>query len=116
MKSSSLKMIDAGIADPRVYRDALIHDWFLPESMTKHLKVYILTETTPAQLFFNTRDGELKVKDKTYSLIWLNSPATVREARLVLVSLRFCKYLNRGYALVKLLQDPDNHEFSKLEY
>lgn len=109
-------MLEAGIANPREYRDALIHDWFLRPDYIKHLDLHILRETKPADFFFHAKDGELKVQNKSYSIVWVNSPALIRQAKLALVSLRYCKYLDRGYALVKVLQDADNHEFPKLDY
>jgi hypothetical protein len=114
MKSSSLKMLDAGIANPREYRDMLVHDWFIREDYIKFLDIYLLRETTPAKLFFHMKDGELKVGGKYYSITWLNSPAKIRESGVVLVSLRYCRFLERGYALVKILQG--DSEFPTLEY
>ena len=114
MKSSSLRMIDAGIPDPRDYRDSVIHDWNLSDNYVKHLQVFIIRESTPAKLFLHLKDGELKIKQKYYSVIWVNPPETVREAEIVLVSLRFCKFLDRGYALVKILKG--DGKFEELEY
>jgi hypothetical protein len=116
MKSSSLKLVEAGIPNPREYRDAIIHDWYLNEDHIKHLDLHILRETRPSDFFFHVKDGELKVKGRSFSVIWVNSPAIIREAAFILISLRYCKHLERGYALVKVLKDAPNHEFPKLEY
>lgn len=116
MKSSSLKMVEAGITNPREYRDALIHDWFLDGKYVKHLDIHVLRETPPSQFFFHLKDGELIVKGKSYSVVWINSPTMCREVPIILVSLRYCKYLDRGYALVKILRDSNKHEFPQLEY
>lgn len=104
MKSSSLRMIDGGIGDPSKYRDAVIHDWNLAPEYRKHLTLFKILETTAPALFFHLRDGELSVRGKSYSVIWLNSPQTIRESPRILVSLRYCKYLERGYALVMVLK------------
>lgn len=114
MKSSSLKMIDSGIKDPRAYRDALVHDFYVPEEYQKHLKMYLLAETHVGQMFLNIKDGELTVKNRQYSITWLDSPAIVRENSYALVSLRWCDYLHRGYALVKVLRGEG--KFQTLEY
>lgn len=117
MKSSSLRLLEEGIENPREYRDMLIHDWFLRSDYADKLEIHILKETKPSELFFHlSDDGELLIRGRSYSVTWINSPAKVREAEFALVSLRFCKFLNRGYALIKVLQDPQNHEFEKLEY
>lgn len=116
MKSSSLKLIDAGIHNPREYRDALIHDWYLCIDYVQHLETYVLRETMPSEFYFHLKDGELLVKGRSYSVIWVNSPAAIKEVPYILISLRYCKYLERGYALVKILKDASKHEFPKLEY
>jgi hypothetical protein len=112
MKSSSLRK--AGIENPRLYRDALIHDWELAPEFISHLNVYILRETTPEQLFFHLNYGEIIVQGKQYSVVWCSSPSEVRLAEYLLISLRYCPHLERGYALVKILKG--NSQFDKLEY
>lgn len=118
MKSSSLKLIkDAGVASPSEYRDNLIHNWYLSEEYSKHLTMHILRETESLDFFKHfSKDGELQVKEHFYSVTWINSPATIRKNKYCLVSLRYCPYLGRGYALVKVLFDSDKSEFPKLEY
>ena len=115
MKSSSLRLIDSGIKDPRAYRDSLVNDWSLPDEYTSKLGIYIQKETTPEAFFFHLKDGELKVKNKLFSVTWVNSPGTVREAKYVVVSLRYCNMLDRGYALVKTIKG-DTAQFDRLEY
>lgn len=115
MKSSSIKMVDAGIADPRGYRDELINEWYMREDYAAHLTVYILRETRPELLFFHIKDGELFLGNKSYSIVWINPPSACREANRLLISLRYCSYLERGYALVKILQG-SNHDYERLEY
>lgn len=118
MKSSDMnfthKAFDAGVSDPRDYRDCVIHDWNLLPEYQKHLVVYVIAETTPADLFFHLKDGELFIKEKPYAVTWIDSPATARVSEILLVSLRFCKYMNKGYALVKTLRG--HGQFKQLEY
>lgn len=114
MKSSSIKMIDAGISNPREYRDSLIHDWELKPEYIEHLGMYILRETRPSTFFFHLKDGELTVKGRQYSIVWINSPKEIREAQHLLLSLRYCRFLERGYVLVKVLQGDGT--FVELEY
>ena len=117
MKSSSLKIAkELGflIEDLRLYRDALIHDWYLAPQYQEKLSIFILRETTPEEFFFHFIDGELIVHGKLYSVTWCNSPEAVRKSAVLLLSLRFCKYLERGYVLVKVLMG--NSEYDKLEY
>lgn len=113
-KTFTTNAFDAGISDPRNYRDAVIHDWQLLPKYQEHLVVYVIAETTPAELFFHLRDGELFIKDKPYSVTWIDNPALARASEILLVSLRFCKYMNKGYALVKTLKG--NGTFKQLEY
>jgi hypothetical protein len=112
MKSSSLKLIKSGV-DPSHYRDALIHDWFLEDMYSKQLEIFILKETTPQEFFDNIKDGEVRIKGRNYSVIWINSPSASRRARRLLISIRFCGLLHRGYALVKILE---KGQFDTLEY
>ena len=118
MKSSSLlkaaKELGFTLDDVRIYRDELIHNWYLNPTYQEKLIVYILRETTTEKFFFNLKDGELRVKGKAYSVIWLNTPDTVKKASILLLSLRYCKYLDRGYAIVKVLLG--DSEYSELEY
>lgn len=114
MKSSSLKMMDAGIKEPAFYRDSLIHNWYLDTDYQRHLKLYVLAETTPGQFFLNFKDGELIVKKRSYSVTWIDSPAVCRDTDFLLVSLRYCEHLKRGYALVKVLRGEG--KFNELEY
>lgn len=114
MKSSSLQMMDAGIPDPRDYRDNIIHEWYLTQNYIEKLSIYILRETPKEEFFFNVHDGELKVKGKLYSITWNNSPSKCREAKILLVSLRYCPFLDRGYALVRILKG--NTQYQQLEY
>jgi hypothetical protein len=107
-------MINSGIADPRHYRDALIHEWYLQSDYREKLSVFILKETTKELFFFNIKDGELKIKGKQYSITWINSPSVCRENTFLLVSLRYCPLLERGYALVQVLKGDGQYE--QLEY
>lgn len=118
MKSSSLKstaaLAEMGV-DPSKYRDALIHEWYLQGEYAQHLEVYILRESSTETFFFHTKDGELTVKGKPYSVTWINSPAVIRQSYAhVLISLRYCRFLGRGYALVKGLEG--EKVFDKMEY
>lgn len=107
-------MIDAGIPNPREYRDALIHDFHLDAKHQKFLKQYFLAEAMTRDLFMHIKDGELHIKKKSYSVIWIEPPSKVRDASVALVSLRWCDHLNRGYVLVKILRG--DGQFSSLEY
>lgn len=115
MKSSSLKLAkELGLDNPREYRDALIHDWYLAPQFIEKLDIYILRESTPEKFFFNLKDGEVKVKGKLYSVTWCNSPVEVRQANFLLLSLRYCRHLERGYVLVKVLKG--DTQYDTLEY
>lgn len=114
MKSSSLKMIDAGISNPREYRDELTNEWYPRPDYREHLEIFVLCETEPALLFFALKDGDIIVKGKSYSVTWINPPSKCREAKFLLVSLRYCRYLERGFALVKVLQG--SNKYMELEY
>jgi len=114
MKSSSLRLLKEGIDNPRIYRDCLIHEWYLQPQYKEKLDIYILRETTPEKFFFNLKDGELKVKGKLYSISWMNSPKEVREAAFILLSIRYCRHLERGYCLVKVLKGDTQYDI--LEY
>lgn len=114
MKSSSVKLFEAGIADPKHYRDAVTNEWKIPDVYTKYLTMYVIRETTPQELFFRIRDGILWVKDKGYQVVWVDYPNEARESPYLLISLRYCKFLDRGYALVKVLKG--DAQFDRLEY
>lgn len=115
MKSSSLKLVAAGIKDPSHYRDNVIHTWHLQEDYQKNLEVFMLKQTTRTQLFDHTKDGELYVHEKKYSITWINSPNAINkhEHDRLLLSFRYCKNLDRGYVLVKILH---MGQFDELEY
>jgi hypothetical protein len=116
MKSSSIKLaLEAGIPNAREYRDALIHEWYLQPQYSEKLDIYVLRETTPEKLFFHLKDGELLVNGKSYSVTWINGTRACREANYLLVSLRYCRHLERGYALVKVLQGT-SVEYLQLDY
>lgn len=116
MKSSSIKLVqEAGIPEPNKYRDALIHNWYLDDDYRKALEQYFLRETTPEELFFHIdRDGELLIQGRSYSITWINGAKAIRESLQCLVSIRYCKYLNRGYALIKTKDGDFTNE--RLEY
>lgn len=114
MKSSSIKLVDAGIPNPSNYRDSLIHDWYLKDEYKDKLSIFILRETTKELFFFNVKDGELLVQGKQYSITWVSSPSACREHTFLLVSLRYCPHLDRGYALVQVLKG--NGQYETLEY
>lgn len=115
MKSSSLRqMVKDGTLSPRDYRDALIHDWYLTDEYKKHLLMYMLAETTPEEFFAHTKDGELFLGDRSYSITYIHSPAILRKADYLVLSLRYCEKLQRGYVLVKVLEG--NGQFKQLEY
>jgi len=114
MKSSSLRLLKEGIDNPRIYRDCLIHEWYLQPQYIEKLDIYILRETTPEKLFFNLKDGELKIKGKLYSVTWMNSPKEVRDSEVLLLSIRYCIFLERGYALIKVLKGDTTYDI--LEY
>lgn len=114
MKSSSLRLLkEANIQSPSEYRDSLIHAWALKEAYRKNLSIYLLRETTPEKFFFHMKDGELRIQGKLYSITWINSPKEVRECSIIVVSLRYCRILDRGYALVQTLKEG---QFDALEY
>lgn len=115
MKSSSLKLVGQGISNPSDYRDALIHEWYLRKEYATNLAMYMLKET-PIELFqANSKDGELTVQGKKYSITWIHSPSKIKKAdtKRLLVSIRYCRDLDRGYVLVKLLE---TGQFEELEY
>jgi hypothetical protein len=115
MKSSSIRLAEqAGIPNAREYRDALIHEWYLQPHFADNLEIFVLRVTEPKDLFFHIRDGELLIGGRSYSITWVNGAKHCREANELLVSLRYCRYLERGYALVKLCVGDHNHE--RLEY
>lgn len=105
-----------GIVNPSDYRDALIHTWYLRQEYANNLEVYILCETTVGEFIANQKDGELTIRGKKYSITWISSPAKINksESRRLLVSIRYCRELDRGYALVKLLEG--DGQFNVLEY
>lgn len=115
MKSSSLKLVGQGIDNPSHYRDSLIHDWRLQRDYANHLEVYMLKETNVDDFILHSKDGELFVQEKKYSIIYIHSPAKIKKAdsKRVLCSFRFCRDLDRGYVLVKILEDG---VFDRLEY
>lgn len=115
MKSSSLKLVDSGIANPSHYRDSLIHTWTLQDDYASHLQVYMLKETSVDDFLLHSKDGELFIQEKKYSLIYIHSPAKIKKAdsRRLLLSIRYCRDLDRGYALVKILEVGN---FDRLEY
>lgn len=113
MKSSSLKHLAKSNVDPAKYRDSIIHEWYLDPVYAENLEVFIIRETTSTAFFDHVMDGEVKIKGHNFSVIWINSPAVCRKTRRLLVSIRYCKHLNRGYALVKVL---DGGQFNELEY
>lgn len=116
MKSSSLKMIDAGISNPREYRDALIHEWHLKEEYRRHLVVFMLRYTTPQSFFRFMKDGELTIARKSHSVTWINHPNIIRGADRILVSVRYCGMLDRGYVLVKKYDhDIDEIDFRNIQ-
>lgn len=106
MKSSSIKLAkEAGINNAREYRDALIHDWYLSPIFAEKLVVFIQRETPSKELFTRMKDGEIKIGGNTYSIVWINHPTEIKKKYShALVSLRYCKHLERGYILVKALQ------------
>lgn len=110
VRSSSLKMIDAGIANPREYRDELINEWYVRSDYLTHVQIYIVREAIPADVFFRIKDGELTIQNKQYSVTWINPPSACREAKNLLISLRFCKYLGHGFALIKILRGEAEYE------
>lgn len=108
MKSSSLRLVkESGILNPRGYRDALIHDWYLSHYYAVHLTQYKLRCAMSKLIMENIKDGELHCKDNSYSVIWINSASVCRKADQVLLSFRYCPILERGYVLIKVLRTDD---------
>lgn len=115
MKSSStMQLRKDGVIDPSHYRDSLIHEWYLRADYQNRLKFYILRESTVDNFLDNSNDGELKVKDRSYSITYISGLSKIRKADKVLISLRYCEYLERGYALVKILEG--SGQFIEMEY
>lgn len=105
MNSSSLKIcIEAGIPSPREYRDALIHEWYLSPIHAEKLVTYILLSIKTKELDKRIEDGEFYIEDKKYSVVWIDRPTEVYNNDWALLSFRFCKYLQIGYVLVKVLK------------
>ena len=118
MKSSSLKMaMECGIQEPAKYRDALIHEWYLNPLYAEKLVMFTLLKITSKELELRIDKGELYIGDKQYSITWIDTPQAVYESKskYALISFRFCKYLNTGYALVKVLKG-DHTEFNAVEH
>lgn len=113
MKSSSLKLIDAGIKEPAKYRDALIHSWYLPDEYSAHLEVYIQRETLTYLFFTHIQHGELSIAHKKYSITFIQPINKLKQYKRLLISIRYCRDLDRGYALVKGL---DSGQFENLVY
>jgi len=102
MRSSSLKSLaEQGIRSPREYRDSLIHDWYLKEETINYLEEYLLRSVSAENLFEMVIDGEIQLGKHKYQLIWIHKPASVRQTGKAIVSFRYCKFLNCGYALVR---------------
>ena len=114
MKSSSIQMVKSGIESPKEYRDSIIHDWYLPNKYKQHLSMYILAEAKVIEFFKHSNDGELLIKGKKYSITFIHSPEKLRKNTYCLISLRYSDLLERGYALVKVLEG--NGQFNPLEY
>jgi len=118
MKSSSLKlMTEVGISNPREYRDMLIHDWFVPPEIKERLDLFFIAMSDSDELMYAINDGEVKVNGKNYSVIWIQSPETVYKNDKALMSFRYCRYLQRGYVLVKKLEGGNKeHHFNPVEF
>lgn len=115
MKSSStMQLRKDGVTNPSHYRDSLIHEWYLRQDYQDRLKHYILRSSSVDDFLDNSNDGELKVKDRSYSITYINGLSKIRKADKVLISLRYCEYLERGYALVKILEG--SGQFIGMEY
>jgi hypothetical protein len=78
------------------------------------LILYILRSSTVDDFLDNSLDGELKVQDKSYSITYISGLSKIKKADMVLISLRYCDYLERGYALVKVLEG--SGQFIEMEY
>lgn len=115
MKSSSIAMYMGGIKSPKDYRDSIIHDWYLPNNYKRSLSMFMLVETTAEAFFAHSKDGELTINGKQYSITFINSPEALKKNTLVLLSIRYSDYLHRGYVLAKCLINPEK-SFNKLEY
>lgn len=102
MRSSSLKMVmQHGIKSPQKYRDALIHEWYVPEEYKQHLQQHFLVREAGGVLSNRIKEGTITVGSYIYEVVWIHKPQTVYKERYALLSFRYCKYLNCGYALIK---------------
>lgn len=104
MKSSSIRGLTSLTKlniNPREYRDAVIHDWDLKDTFRKQLGLYMLRKVSGPALLNKVVNGEIVVNQEPYSVIWVSGPAKVKKTQTVLLSLRYCDMLNRGYALIK---------------
>src|SRR5260221_6445973 len=102
MRSSSLKLLNnSGIDHPREFRDKLIHEWYLQWEEIKYLDEHLLTAIPIEEFFSKIKEGEIQWGRFTYQIIWIQKPESIKKSGLAIVSFRFCKFLNCGYALVK---------------
>lgn len=114
MKSSSLADLTKqfkveGIQIPaRVYRDAIVHDFYLMDKYRELLYVYALRQVTSEKFLSCIVDGQINIRSLQYSVIWISSPSKCRKEPMLLTSMRYCDMLNRGYILVKTFEDGKN--------
>ena len=117
MRSSSLKLaIEHGIASPKIYRDSLIHDWFLDDISRNTLEVFFQAKEYSSELQDHIRNGAFLVNEKEYHITWIHRPETIFKAEFALMSFRYCRHLNCGYVLIKELDTKDAHNFDFVEY
>lgn len=102
MKSSSIKMVmEHGIKEPRVYRDQLIHDFFIPKEIAERLSKFYLSREAFDSVYDDIHDGELEEQGKIYHVVWIHHPESCRKHGKVEISFRYCQLLDCGYALIR---------------
>lgn len=101
MRSSSLKLLQSEVDNPREFRDKIIHDWFLTSEEVRHLHKHLLSAIPVEEFFDKIEHGQIQHGDYAYQVVWIHKAASVKKSGKAIVSFRYCKFLNCGYALVK---------------
>lgn len=117
MRSSSLKLaLKHGIKSPKLYRDNLIHNWFLTDEDRQHLEVFFQAKEYSEELENHIRNGAYYIGEKEYQITWVNKPETIFHAEYALLSFRYCSLLRCGYVLIRELKGEDTSGFDFVEY
>lgn len=117
MRSSSLKLaLEHGIAQPKLYRDNLIHEWFLDDLDRDRLDSFFQAKEYSAELKDHIKNGCFYIGNKEYQITWIHRPETIYKAEFALLSFRYCKYLQCGYVLIKVLTGDCAADFNFVTY